>query len=152
MDYIVAADGVPVSSEEETFVSTIKRHAAAQSSMTMTVYNLLSGLQRDIIVQPSGAWGGEGLLGLVIRFDTMKQAEEHCVHILDVHANSPAHRAGLIAHEDYLLGTHDTVIKSYGDLEQLLAKFNGHSVTLVVFNTINRGVREVRCASRNQKR
>ena len=95
-------------------------------------------------MQPSDTWGGEGLLGLVIRFDTMKQAEEHCVHILDIHANSPAHQAGLVANEDYLLGTQDTVLKTYGDLEQLLAKYNNHSVTLVVFNAINRSVREVR--------
>jgi C-terminal processing protease CtpA/Prc len=106
------------------------------------VHNILSGLQRDVVIQPNSTWGGEGLLGLVIRYDTLKQADEHCIHILDVFPRSPAHKAGLISYEDYLLGTDDTVLKSYEDLEKLLSAQK--TVTLVVFNAINRGVRDVR--------
>lgn len=80
--------------------------------------------------------------------------------------NSPAHLAGLIAHEDYLLGTCDTVLKGYSDLEALLtahaadADANGtgtgtaatttagavapkRPLTLCVFNAISRSTREV---------
>jgi hypothetical protein len=81
MDYIIAADGVPMASES-SLLSIIKKHHEARSQLKLTIYNMLSGLQRDLYVQPSDSWGGEGLLGLIIRFDTLKQAEEHAIHIL----------------------------------------------------------------------
>ena len=81
MDYIIAADGVPTATES-SLISIIKKHHEARSQLKLTIYNMLSGLQRDLYVQPSDAWGGEGLLGLIIRFDSLKQAEEHAIHIL----------------------------------------------------------------------
>lgn len=133
-------------------------------------------LSSDISVIPSDTWGGEGLLGLVIRHDTVKGADEYCMHVLvrtfshcsrrspsgmrltffarfiilqqpkylqEVFDKSPAQKAGLIPHEDYLLGTHDIVLKSMDDLQYLISKYTNQVAIVHVYNTFNKNVREV---------
>lgn len=62
----------------------------------------------------------------------------------DVLPNSPAAKAGLVAHEDYLLGTQDFVLKNYSDLELLLSRHEGQTITVCVFNALSRTIRDVR--------
>ena len=49
------------------------------------------------------------MLGVTIRFDTFKDAEEQMLHVLEVAPNSPAELAGLQPFKDYLLGTAEKV-------------------------------------------
>lgn len=58
---------------------------------------------------PSRNWPGEGMLGVTIRFDSHKDAEEQMLHVLEVETNSPAELAGLVPFKDYLLGTAEKV-------------------------------------------
>lgn len=54
-------------------------------------------------------WGGQGMLGVTIRFDSFWRAEESLVRVLEVVPDSPAELAGLQAEDDYLLGTAEKV-------------------------------------------
>jgi hypothetical protein len=52
------------------------------------------------------------MLGVTIRFDSYKDAEEHVIHVLEVEPNSPADIAGIKPMTDYLLGTAEKVARS----------------------------------------
>jgi hypothetical protein len=84
MDYIVGADGMATSGNEAGFVDLIGQHHQNKTPIALTIYSLLTGQQREVSVTPSSTWGGDGLLGLIIRADTMKGAEESCIHVLEV--------------------------------------------------------------------
>ena len=43
---------------------------------------------REIFITPSNTWGGQGLLGISIRFCSFEGANENVWHILDVEPNS----------------------------------------------------------------
>lgn len=60
---------------------------------------------------PNRSWGGDGLLGMIIRYHNMESANLDTVHILDVHPGSPAEKAGLQAYSDYLLGTSEVIFR-----------------------------------------
>ena len=76
------------------------------------VYNLKSRQTRSVTITPTRNWGGQGMLGVTIRFDTYHKADEHLVRVLEVAPGSPAEIAGLRAGTDYLLGTAERV---FGD-------------------------------------
>lgn len=46
-------------------------------------------------ITPSRRWGGQGMLGVTIRFDTYFEADQCLVRVLDVAPGSPAQIAGL---------------------------------------------------------
>lgn len=49
-------------------------------------------------------WGGQGLLGISIRFCSFEGARENVWHVVQVQPNSPAEIAGLQSNVDYILG------------------------------------------------
>ena len=53
------------------------------------------GQVRDVLITPSTLWGGQGLLGISIRFCSFEGANENVWHILEVKPTSPAEAAGL---------------------------------------------------------
>jgi GRASP55/65 PDZ-like domain len=83
--------------------------ASQDMPLPLTVYNYKSQSLRDVSIIPTRNWGGQGMLGVTIRFDTYHNAEEHMVRVLGVAKNSPADLAGLQANSDYLLGTAENV-------------------------------------------
>lgn len=83
---------------------------------------------REVELTPSNKWGGQGLLGVSIRYASFEGsscaafvskvfhhsllslgATENVWHILDVAPNSPAEVAGLISHTDYIIGADSLV-------------------------------------------
>ena len=48
----------------------------------MTVYSSKTQLVRDVTITPSNLWGGQGLLGVSIRFCSFEGANENVWHIL----------------------------------------------------------------------
>lgn len=48
----------------------------------MTVYSSKSQNVREINITPSATWGGQGLLGVSIRFCSFEGANENVWHIL----------------------------------------------------------------------
>ena len=66
-------------------------------------------LSTDCVVTPNSEWGGWGLLGCRLRFDSYEDADENMIRVLEVEDKSPAAKAGLIPFKDYLLGSLDQV-------------------------------------------
>ncbi|EGB04761.1 hypothetical protein AURANDRAFT_6242, partial [Aureococcus anophagefferens] len=122
-DFVVAVDGVELRELDSTFIDKIKaarprrlRSFAPRDAPTRdrplpcVVYNLKSRQTRSVTITPTRNWGGQGMLGVTIRFDTYHKADEHLVRVLEVAPGSPAEIAGLRAGTDYLLGTAERVL------------------------------------------
>ena len=93
-DFVVAANNLSLSVLGSTaFVDMIR--ASEDKPLPCTVYNIKSESVRDVTITPSRRWGGHGMLGVTIRFDTYFEADQCLVRILDVAPGSPAHIAGL---------------------------------------------------------
>ena len=78
--------------------------------LDLLVFNCKTGTVRPVAFTPNSGWGGKGLLGATITFDSFDASEEHFIHVLDVHAASPSAVAGLEPYTDYLLGTRGTPV------------------------------------------
>jgi hypothetical protein len=75
------------------------------------------------------------MLGVTIRFDTYKDAEEHIIHVLEVEENSPADLAGLIAESDYILGTAEKAFKNPEGLFEILKNNLEHPLEVFIYNS-----------------
>ena len=98
---------------------------------------------REIFITPSNTWGGQGLLGISIRFCSFEGANENVWHILQVEGNSPAEQAGLRSHTDYIIGA-DSVLHESEDLFTLIEAHEGRQLKLYVYNTETDHCREVK--------
>lgn len=67
------------------------------SSKTMSV--------KEVTLIPSKNWGGQGVLGVSIRFCSFEKANENVWHVLDVQPHSPASLAGFRSNTDYIIGS-----------------------------------------------
>ena len=108
----------------------------------MTVYSSKSGTVRQLFITPSTLWGGQGLLGVSIRFCSFEGANENVWHILDVSPSSPAELAGLRQYSDYIIGA-DSVLHESEDLFSLIEAHEGRPLKLYVYNTETDHCREV---------
>ncbi|XP_015744543.1 Golgi reassembly-stacking protein 2 [Python bivittatus] len=108
----------------------------------MLVYSSKTLELRETSVTPSNMWGGQGLLGVSIRFCSFDGANENVWHVLEVEPNSPAALAGLRPHSDYIIGA-DTVMNESEDLFSLIETHEGKPLKLYVYNTDTDNCREV---------
>ncbi|XP_069009905.1 Golgi reassembly-stacking protein 2-like isoform X3 [Embiotoca jacksoni] len=108
----------------------------------MLLYSSKSLAVRETAVTPSSLWGGQGLLGVSIRFCSFEGANENVWHVLEVEPNSPAALAGLRAHTDYIIGA-DTVMNESEDLISLVETHEEKELKLYVYNTDTDNCREV---------
>ena len=53
-----------------------------EREVQMTVYSSKTGLVRTVNITPTHMWGGQGLLGVSIRFCSFEGASENVWHIL----------------------------------------------------------------------
>lgn len=86
---------------------------------------------RQTQIVPTQSWGGQGLLGVSIRFCSFEGANQNVLfffifyqifkvwHIISVQPNSPASNAGLVADSDYVLGA-ESVLQQADDLIALV--------------------------------
>lgn len=88
-------------------------------------------------------WGGQGLLGLVVKYDSIEDGENQGLRILELLPNSPASVAGLIAYKDYIIGSKDVIVRDLDDLGELLSSSIGKNLSLTVYNTDKESSREV---------
>lgn len=88
-------------------------------------------------------WGGQGLLGLVVKYDSIEDGENQGLRILELLPNSPASVAGLIAYKDYIIGSKDVIVRDLDDLGELLSSSIGKNLSLTVYNTDEESSREV---------
>ena len=112
----------------------------ARVSLEVVRFDLLQ--VREIFITPSTLWGGQGLLGISIRFCSFEVANENVWHILEVLPTSPAESAGLRPYTDYILGA-DSVLHESEDLFSLIEAHEGRPLKLYVYNTETDHCREV---------
>ncbi|XP_076466199.1 uncharacterized protein LOC143297578 isoform X2 [Babylonia areolata] len=139
-DFIVAIGNTRLNKDNETLKELLK--ANIEKPVKMTVYSSKTQGVRDVTIMPSHNWGGQGLLGVSIRFCSFEGANENVWHILEVQPNSPADLAGMKSDTDYVIGA-DSVLHESEDLFTLIESHEGKPLKLYVYNTETDSCREV---------
>ncbi|MEE6489580.1 hypothetical protein FKM82_015620 [Ascaphus truei] len=139
-DFIVSINGLRLNKDNDTLKDLLK--ANVEKPVKMVAYSSKTLELRETSVTPSNMWGGQGLLGVSIRFCSFDGANENVWHVLEVEPNSPAALAGLRPHSDYIIGA-DTVMNESEDLFSLIETHEGKPLKLYVYNTDTDNCREV---------
>ncbi|XP_017275846.1 Golgi reassembly-stacking protein 2-like isoform X2 [Kryptolebias marmoratus] len=139
-DFIVSINHTRLNKDNDTLKDLLK--ASVEKPVKMLVYSSKTLELRETTVTPSNLWGGQGLLGVSIRFCSFEGANENVWHVLEVEPNSPAALAGLRPHTDYIIGA-DTVMNESEDLFSLIESHEGKGLKLYVYNTDTDNCREV---------
>lgn len=139
-DFIVSINSSRLNKDNDTLKDLLK--ANVEKPVKMMVYSSKTLELRETSVTPSNMWGGQGLLGVSIRFCSFEGANENVWHVLEVEPNSPAALAGLRPHSDYIIGA-DTVMNESEDLFSLIESHEGKPLKLYVYNTDTDNCREV---------
>uniref|UniRef100_A0A3B5LHT1 PDZ GRASP-type domain-containing protein n=1 Tax=Xiphophorus couchianus TaxID=32473 RepID=A0A3B5LHT1_9TELE len=139
-DFIVSINNNRLNKDNDTLKDLLK--ANVEKPVKMLVYSSKTLELRETTVTPSNLWGGQGLLGVSIRFCSFEGANENVWHVLEVEPNSPAALAGLRPHTDYIIGA-DMVMNESEDLFSLIESHEGKGLKLYVYNTDTDNCREV---------
>ncbi|XP_018329385.1 Golgi reassembly-stacking protein 2 [Agrilus planipennis] len=139
-DFIISINGTRLDQDNETLKQVLRNGLGKQ--LPMTVYSSKTQNVRTVTIEPSESWGGQGLLGISIRFCSFEGANENVWHILEVHPSSPAELAGLRPFTDYIIGA-ESVLHENEDLFALIEAHEGRSLKLYVYNSVEDGCREV---------
>lgn len=139
-DFILAINDTRLDKDNDTLKEMLKN--GESNELTLAVYSSKTQMVRKIKIIPNSNWGGQGLLGVSIRFCSFAGANENVWHILDVHPNSPADKAGLRSHTDYIIGS-DSIMHESEDLFMLIEAHEGRPLKLYVYNVELDTCREV---------
>ncbi|GMR54073.1 hypothetical protein PMAYCL1PPCAC_24268 [Pristionchus mayeri] len=139
-DFVVCIGQARLDKDNDTMREVLKQHI--DRPVELTVYNSKTQTVRQTQVVPSQTWGGQGLLGVSIRFCTFDGASQNVWHVLTVQPNSPASIAGLQSNTDYVLGA-ESVLNQAEDLTALVQANEGKPLKLYVYNVDSDVVREV---------
>lgn len=139
-DFIVCIGNTRLDTDNDTMKEILKQHV--ERPLELTVYNSKTQTVRQTQITPSQMWGGQGLLGVSIRFCSFEGARENVWHVLSVQPNSPASIAGLYSNTDYILGA-ESVLTQADDLIAHVQANEGKPLKLYVYNTEMDSVREV---------
>ncbi|XP_063225154.1 Golgi reassembly-stacking protein 2 [Bacillus rossius redtenbacheri] len=146
-DFIVAIGNTRLDQDNDTLKELLK--ASLDKPMKMTVYSSKTQAVREVTISPSTSWGGQGLLGVSIRFCSFEGANENVWHVLEVHPSSPAELAGLRPFTDYIIGA-DSVLHESEDLFMLIEAHESRPLKLYVYNTSDDTCREVSITPNSQ--
>lgn len=139
-DFIVAIENTRLDQDNDTLKELLKKNV--ENSIKMLIYSSKTQSVREVMVTPSANWGGQGLLGVSIRFCSFEGATENVWHVLEVHPSSPAELAGLRPFSDYIIGA-DSVMHESEDFFTLIEAHEGRSLKLYVYNVNDDTCREV---------
>lgn len=139
-DFIVAIGSTRLNQDNDTLKELLKSNL--EKPVQMTVYSSKTQSVREVSIIPSHNWGGQGLLGVSIRFCSFEGANENVWHVLEVQPNSPADLAGLKSNTDYIIGA-DSVLHESEDLFTLIESHEGKPLKLYVYNSESDSCREV---------
>lgn len=140
-DFLVSANGESLSHKNvDHLVNLIK--SFNERELSFEVYNCKNHTVRTVNLVPSKKWtGGEGRLGVAIRYDRWTDAEFLLCRVLQVEVDSPADLAGLIPNSDYILGTQELAFTDTEMLERELVKYLGKTCKLYIYNSVRDEVR-----------
>uniref|UniRef100_A0A8D3DQ73 PDZ GRASP-type domain-containing protein n=1 Tax=Scophthalmus maximus TaxID=52904 RepID=A0A8D3DQ73_SCOMX len=135
-DFILSIGNTRLSKESDLLKDLLK--ANVEKEVKLEVYNSKTQRVRELEVTPSNMWGGQGLLGASVRYCSFEGANENVWHVLDIEANSPAALAGLIAHDDFIVGA-DQVLQDVSSLDFVPLRHNwifkySHTEQIVLHN------------------
>ncbi|XP_045593270.1 Golgi reassembly-stacking protein 2 [Procambarus clarkii] len=139
-DFIVSIGNTRLDQDNDTLKELLKN--SIEKELKMTVYSSKTQTIRNVVITPSNLWGGQGLLGVSIRFCSFEGANENVWHILEVEPNSPSDIAGLQSFKDYIIGA-DSVLHESEDLFSLIEAHEGRPLKLYVYNVETDSCREV---------
>lgn len=139
-DFIVAIAGTRLDQDNDMLKELLRQNV--DKSVRVTVYSSKTQTVRELSLTPSNNWGGQGLLGVSIRFCSFEGANESVWHILEVHPNSPAELAGLRAYSDYVIGA-DAIRHENDDLFTLIEMHEQQPLKMYVYNLDDDACREV---------
>uniref|UniRef100_A0A674C113 Golgi reassembly stacking protein 2 n=1 Tax=Salmo trutta TaxID=8032 RepID=A0A674C113_SALTR len=139
-DFIISISDTRLNKDDDTLKDLLKVNV--EKPIKMLVYSSKMIELREATVTPNNMWGGQGLLGVSIRFCSFEGANENVWHVLEVEPNSPAALADLRPHTDYIIGA-DTVMNESGDLFSLIETHEGKGLKLYVYNTDMDNCRDV---------
>ena len=111
LDFIISVNGDVLTAEDTEYFAEEVRSNAGQP-VILEVYNIKCQKLRTLQVVPRDDWGGEGLLGLHVKWDAIDGCAESALHVADVAPSSPAAIAGLVAGDDFILGGVDGVFEN----------------------------------------
>ncbi|KAI8599685.1 GRASP55/65 PDZ-like domain-containing protein [Dissophora ornata] len=134
-DYIVAVNGVRLNTESSYLQEQML--ANEDRPVMLDVYSTREQVGRRVEMTPTKNWGDGkgGLIGCSIRFCMFDAVNDVVWHILDVAHGSPAQKAGLCAHTDYVIGTPYGIMRGEGDLYDLVEDNIGEPLRLHVYNS-----------------
>lgn len=139
-DFIVAIGNIRLDQDNDILKELLKSNV--DNELTITVYSSKTQSLRQTIIVPSLTWGGQGLLGVSIRFCSFEGSNENVWHVLEVHPSSPAEKAGLRPFTDYIIGA-DSVLHESEDLFTLIEAHESRSLKFYVYNIEDDSCREV---------
>ncbi|XP_036325981.1 Golgi reassembly-stacking protein 2 [Rhagoletis pomonella] len=139
-DFIVAIAGTRLDQDNDMLKELLRQNV--DKPVRITVYSSKTQTVRELMLTPSKTWGGQGLLGVSIRFCSFEGANENVWHILEVHPNSPAEIAGLRAYSDYVIGA-DAIRHENDDLFTLIETHENQPLKMYVYNIDDDACREV---------
>lgn len=145
-DFIVAIGNTRLDQDNDTLKELLK--VGVNKELIITVYSSKTQSVRRTKIVPSMTWGGQGLLGVSIRFCSFEGANENVWHVLEVHPSSPAELAGLRPFTDYIIGA-DSILHESEDLFTLIEAHASRPLKLYVYNTKDDSCREVTITPNN---
>lgn len=146
-DFILAIGNTRLDQDNDTLKELLK--ANIDKEIQMTVFSSKTQNIRVVNIMPSTTWGGQGLLGVSIRFCSFEGANENVWHILEVHPSSPAEEAGLIPFTDYIIGA-ESILHESEDLFTLIESHIGRPLKMYVYNIDKDACREVSITPNNK--
>ncbi|KAB0798495.1 hypothetical protein PPYR_09488 [Photinus pyralis] len=139
-DFIISINGTRLDQDNETLKQILRNGLG--KNVPMTVYSSKTQAVRSVNIEPTEEWGGQGLLGVSIRFCSFEGANENVWHVLEVHPSSPAELAGLRSFTDYIIGS-DSVLHESEDFFALIEAHEARSLKLYVYNSVDDSCRDV---------
>ncbi|XP_014900840.1 Golgi reassembly-stacking protein 2 isoform X1 [Poecilia latipinna] len=139
-DFIISVCDTRLNRDNDTLKELLRVNV--ERPVKMLLYNSRTQTVRETTITPSNTWGGQGLLGLSIRFCSFERANQNVWHVLEVEPNSPAGLADLRPYVDYIIGA-DTAMRENEDLFSLVEAHEGKELKLYVYNTDADNCREV---------
>ena len=136
LDVITSVNGILLDADAvEADVLTNEVTSNVGKPIILEVYNIKSSRFRTVQVTPSASWGGEGLMGVQVRWDALEDASvpaDSVLHVVGVEAGSPAEKAGLVAERDYILGSVRTNFNTIEGFTDYLSAMPDEDVQLYV--------------------
>ncbi|KAF7715876.1 Golgi reassembly-stacking protein (GRASP) 55/56 family protein [Penicillium ucsense] len=138
-DFIIGINGHPIEDPDPNLFATEVRNCAG-SSLTLELWSA-KGQRTHTVTVPVSATTPS--LGLSLQLAPLSSTQ-HIWHILGVPSPlSPAYRAGLLPHSDYIIGTPSGTLRGESALGELVEDHLDRTLVLWVYNSEFDVVREV---------